>query len=117
MQKAGGIIAIIAGVFGVFAAGITLLVGGISTAMEAEGGNTVVALGWGGVAFSFLCIVFGSVAIGARSKWPGSLLILSAAAGAILGGTLVAVFMALAFIGGVLALFTKKQPVTPMVSA
>lgn len=110
MQKAGGIIAIIAGVLGVFAAGATLLIGGISVATQTENGSTVVALGWGGVLFSFACIVLGAVALNTRSRWPGALLILSAAAGAILGGTLVAVFMALAFVGGLLALFVKKQP-------
>ena len=103
MNKAGGIIAIIAGIFGIFAAGITLFVGGIGGALEADGASTVIGLGWGGVLFSFLVIIFGAVAIGARSKTPGFLLILCSVAGALLGGTLVAVFMVLALIGGILA--------------
>jgi hypothetical protein len=108
MKKAGGIIALIAGIFGVFAAGVTLFLGGVTTAMEAEGASTVVGLGWGGVAFSFLTIVLGAVAMGAKGRLPGVLLIIAALCGAVLGGTLVAVFMALALIGGILALFGNK---------
>lgn len=103
MQKAGGIIAIIAGVFGTMAAGVTLLFGGLSAAFETEGANTVIGLGWGGVLFSFATIVLGAVAIGTKSKVPGALLIVASLAGAVLGGTLVAVFMALSLIGGVVA--------------
>lgn len=112
MQKAGGIIALIAGIFGTFAAGATLFVGGLGGAVGAEGADTVAALGWGGVLFSFLTIIFGAVAMGAQNKKPGILIIVSSILGAILGGTLVAIFMVLAFIGGVLALFgLPKEPV------
>ena len=111
MQRAGGIIGLVAGVFSVFAAIATLCFGGFATAVEVEGAKTVVGLGWGGVLFSFLCIVFSAVSLGSQSKVPGALLTLSAIAGAILGGTLVAVFMALAFLGGLLATVgTKTKP-------
>lgn len=103
MRKAGGIIALVAGIFGVVAALVTLFVGGIGTAFEAEGATTVANLGWGGIAFSFLTIVLGAIAIGAKGRLVGTLLCLSSLAGAILGGTFVAVFMALALIGGILA--------------
>ncbi|ANW02752.1 hypothetical protein [Bradyrhizobium icense] len=103
MRKAGGIVALIAGIFGIFAAGITLLVGGVGSAVQANDAQLVVGLGWGGVGFSFLVIVLGAVAMGSNSRIPGMLLVLASIAGAILGGTLVAIFMLLAFIGGVLA--------------
>lgn len=103
MQKAGGIIALIAGIFGIFAAGFTLMVGGIGGAAEAEGASTVVGLGWGGVFFSFLTIILGAVAMGSVSRKPGIFLIVCALAGAVLGGGFVAVFMALALVGGILA--------------
>ncbi|MDO8769513.1 MAG: hypothetical protein Q7K57_12580 [Burkholderiaceae bacterium] len=106
MHKAGGIIAIIAGIFGIFAAGFTLLFGGVASALKADGGSTVVALGWGGVVFSFLTIIFGAMAL-SRVRWAGIGIIICAIAGAILGGTLVAVFMVLSLIGGVLTLFAK----------
>jgi len=110
MSKAGGIIGIIAGVFGFFAAIITLFLGGIGSAFEAEGANTVIGLGWGGVLFSFLTIVFGAIAI-ARPKGAGIGLIISSILGAVLGGTIVAVCMALSLIGGILAVVgAKKTP-------
>lgn len=109
MQKAGGIIALVAGIFGVFAAIFTLAIGGMGAGLEAEGASTVIGLGWGGVGFSFLTIILGAVALGARGRLPGVLLMICAVAGAILGGTIVAVFMVLAFIGGLIATFGGKR--------
>ena len=109
MKKAGGIIAIIAGVFATIAAGFTLFVGGLGSAFEAEGAETVIMLGWGGVLFSFLTIVLGAVMLAVDRKIVAVLMILCAIGGAILGGTFVALFMALVLVGGVLALFHKSK--------
>lgn len=109
MQKASGIICIIAGIFGIFAAGATLLFGGMGAAFDADGANTVIGLGWGGVLFSFIVIVTGSVTIGAKTKKPAIATIIASILGAILGGGLVAVFMILSLIGGVLGLFGIKN--------
>ena len=111
MKKSGGIVALIAGIFGVIAAVVTLFTGGIASAFEAEGAEVVVLLGWGGVAFSFLVIILGAVAIGAKGKIPGILLIICSIAGAALGGTIVAVFMALSLIGGILVLLDRSPKV------
>jgi hypothetical protein len=108
MRKAGGIIALISGVFGILAALFTLVAGGFAGAVEAQGAQTVVGLGWGGVFFSFLTIIFGSICIGAKTKIPGILLIINSILGAILGGTFVAIFMLLSLVGGILALFGAK---------
>jgi hypothetical protein len=107
MHKAGGIIGIIAGVFGVFAALTTLFVGGIGSAFNADGASTVVGLGWGGVLFSFLTIVCGAVVF-AKPKGAGIALVISSILGAVLGGTIVAIFMALSLIGGILAIIGAK---------
>ncbi|MFS2138542.1 lysozyme inhibitor LprI family protein [Duganella sp. Dugasp56] len=107
MYKTGGIIGIIAGIFAVIAAVVTLLFGGLATAFHADKASTVVGLGWGGVLFSFLVIVFGALAF-SKPKGAGWGLTISAILGAILGGTLVAIFMVLAFIGGVLAIAGAK---------
>lgn len=117
MKKAGGIIALIAGIFAVVAALFTLLIGGAGAAFEAKDAQTVIMLGWGGVAFSFLTIVLGAICMGATSRWPGVLLIVCALGGIVLGGALVALFMALALIGGVLALFGRKVAITAGVAA
>ena len=113
MQKAGGIVALIAGIFGVLAAIVTLAVGGIGAAVDANDAQMVVGLGWGGIVFSFLTIVLGAISMGATSKKPGIFLIICSIAGAILGGTLVAVCMVLALIGGILATIGAKKP-TPV---
>lgn len=104
MKLAGGIVSLIGGIFGVGAAIATLFVGGLGGAFDAEGANTVVGLGWGGLFFSFLAIVLGAITLGAKGRVPGILLVISAIAGAILGGTLVAICMALVIMGGILAI-------------
>jgi len=109
MQKAGGIIAIIAGVFGVFAAFATLMIGGFGAALEAEGSGSIVGMGGLGVLFAFITIALGAVALGAKSNRPAILIILSAVVGAVTGGSLVAIFMVLALIGGVLALIGANK--------
>jgi hypothetical protein len=105
MRKAGGIIALIAGILGVLAAIVTLLIGGIGSTFEAAEADVVVSLGWGGIVFSFATIVLGAVGMNSRSRWPGVLIALAAVVGAVLGGTFVAVFLALALVGGLLAAF------------
>ena len=109
VRKSGGIVALIAGIFGVLAAFATLFIGGVGSAVGAEGAETVVGLGWGGVFFSFMVIVLGAVCINARSRVPGVLLVLCSIAGAALGGTFVAVFMVLALLGGILALLGRNK--------
>ena len=103
MQKAGGIIALVAGIFGVFAALFTLFFGGLGSALGASEGSTIIGLGWGGVLFSFAVIVLGAVSIAAKGKVPGIILIACAVGGAFLGGGLVAIFMVLALLGGIIA--------------
>ena len=116
MKKAGGIVAIIAGVFGVLAALFTLTVGGIASGFEADNAQTVVNLGWGGVLFSFLTIIFGAVSIGSKTKFPGILLTISAVLGIILGGSAVAIFMVLAFIAGILCIIGTKKEIIEIAS-
>ena len=103
MQKAGGIIALVAGIFGVLGAIFTLFMGGLGGAFGAREADTVIGLGWGGVLFSFIVIVLGAVSIGAKGKAPGIILMVCAVLGAFLGGTVVAVFMVLALVGGLVA--------------
>lgn len=86
MGKAGSIIGIVAGIFGIFASIFTLLFGGLSTAFEAKGSGLIVGLGWGGVVYSFLVIVFGAIAL-SKPKTGGVGLTLSSIAGIALGGT------------------------------
>ena len=102
MYKAGGIIGLIAGIFGFFAAIFTLFAGGLGAAFGAKGADSVVGLGWGGIFFSFLTIIFAAVVF-SKPKGAGIGLIICAVLGAILGGTAVAICMVLDAIGGLLA--------------
>lgn len=109
MKKAGGIIALIAGVFGVFAALFTLFFGGLGSAFEAEGADTVISFGWGGLVFSFITIILGAIALSVERKITGVLIIICSIGGAFLGGTFVAVCMGLAVIGGILILVAPNN--------
>ena len=112
MSKAGGIIGIIAGVFGFIAAVVTLFIGGAGSAFNAEGAKDVIGLGGGGVLFSFLVIVFSAISI-STVMWSSIAMIVCSVLGIFLGGTLVAVCMALSLIGGILAVIgAKKAPQT-----
>lgn len=109
MKKSGGIIAIIAGIFGVIAAIVTMFIGGVGASLGGEDAGTVIGLGWGGIIFSLLTIIFGATAMNAKSKAPAILIIICAILGIILGGTFVAIFMVLAFIGGILSFIGNKR--------
>lgn len=116
MKTAGGIISLIAGIFGIIAAAYTLLVGGFAGAFDPQFSRTMIGLGWGGVAFSFIVIILGAIALGVKSKVVGVLLIIASIAGAILGGIIVAIFMVLSLIGGILVTIgagrkAKKQEI------
>ena len=120
MQKAGGIIALIAGILGFIAAIITLMAGGLVAGLEnvSDADNSasteIGTFGLLGIVFSFLTIIFGAIAIGAKSRIVGYLLIVCAIVGAITGGTFVAVCMVLALAGGIVATIgvkgDKKEP-------
>jgi hypothetical protein len=109
MRIAGGVIALIAGIFGLIAAITTLFFGGVGAAFSADGADTVLRLGWGGIAFSFLVIVYGACTLGSKGRWAGYLTIISAIGGWFLGGLLVGICMVLALIGGMLSLFQARS--------
>lgn len=109
MRKSGGLIALIAGLLGLIAAVITLLIGGIGSNFNTDAGDTIMGLGWGGILICFLIIVLGAVAMNAKTFIPGVLIIIASIFGAIYGGTLVAVLMILALVGGVLACMSNGE--------
>jgi hypothetical protein len=108
MIKAGGILAIIAGLLGLLAGVVTLFMGGLGAAFSTGGADMVVGLGWGGILFSLLVVVYGAIAFAApRAGATG--LALSAIAGMVLGGTLVAALMVLALIAAVMLWLGHKK--------
>jgi|TARA_B110000008_G_C16608705_1_gene419558 hypothetical protein len=120
MQKPGGIIALIGGIFGTIAALFTLLAGGFvaglegasaslsDTAVDTTASTQIAGFGAMGLLFSFLTIIFAAIAMNAKSKVPGLILIVCAIIGAVTGGTFVAVCMVLTLAGGILATIGAK---------
>lgn len=104
MKTAGGIITLIGGLFGTIMAFITLGIGGLGGAFGGEGADTVIGLGWAGVFLTFTIIIFSVVSIFTKSKVPAITIIALSVITVIAGGTLVAIFMVLAFIGGIINL-------------
>jgi hypothetical protein len=102
MRKAGGLLALFAGLYGVVAAMITLIVlGGLGTSPSVDPSG--VLLGWLGLALSILISILGVASICTSSQWPVLLLLLCALTGAVISETLVALCMAGAFVSGLLA--------------
>ena len=102
MRKAGGLLALFAGLYGVVAAMITLIVlGGIGSTASVDPRG--VSLGWAGVALSLLISILGAVCMRTTSQRPVFLLLLCALTGAVISETLVSLCMAGAFFSGLLA--------------
>lgn len=112
MIKTGGILAIIAGILGLLAGFVTLFLGGLGSAFSASGSGAVVSFGWGGILFSLLVVIYGAIAL-AKPKAGATGLILSSLFGIALGGTLVAILMVLALVGGIMAAVGKPKEASP----
>ncbi len=102
MDKAGGIIALIAGVLGIVAGFFTLFVGGIGSAFEAKEADSILNLAWVGIATAMLVVIGGGVSL-ARPRGGGMVAVFAAVVGIVYGGSLVAICLALGLIGGCLA--------------
>lgn len=102
MRTVGGMIAVTAGIFGTLAAVMTLIVG-LAGAFHAEVATPISWAEWGGVVFAFATVFLGAICFHARSVSAGLLLMIASVCGAVIGGMLVAMFMALTFIGGAVA--------------
>ncbi len=117
MKKAGAIIALIAGLLGIFTAFITLTIGGIGSAFGGADADTIISFGWAGVFLTLFLIVFAVVAIYSNSKFPSIAIIVLSLVTSIAAGTFVAIFMLLSLMGGILALIgvSKEKKVREVV--
>lgn len=109
MGKAGGIMAIIGGIFGMLAGFATLFLGGLGGAVGAEGAGTVVSFGMAGIGASLLTVVSGGISL-AKPRAGGIGSVVLSLFGIVLGGTFVAVCLALGLIGGILAVLETPKP-------
>ena len=108
MDKAGGIIALIAGVLGIVAGFFTLFVGGIGSAFEAKEADSILNLAWVGIAAAMLVVIGGGVSL-ARPRGGGMVAVFAAVVGIVYGGSLVAICLALGLIGGSLAVLAPSK--------
>ena len=105
MKKSGGIVSLIAGIFGIFASIFTIMSGGLVGALETAGevrGDAIIGMGFWGILLSFIVIVFGALALNSGSRRNGFVLMAASVLGVYFGGNLVAICMFLSLIGGLL---------------
>lgn len=102
MRTLGGNIAVTAGIFGTVAA-VTTLVVGLAGAMGTDQPVGISWFEWGAVLVSFSTVFLAAICLHARSVMAGMVLMIASMCGVIVGGVFVAVFMALAFVGGAVA--------------
>lgn len=108
MKKAGAIVSLIAGVFGIFASIFTIMSGGFVGALEevgstsANAGDAIIGMGFWGILLSFLIIIFGALSLSSNSNKNGIILIILSILGVWFGGSFVGVCMFLSLVGGIL---------------
>ncbi|PFC89764.1 hypothetical protein CN308_30175 [Bacillus cereus] len=96
------------GIFGILCAFIALFIGGLGSALEADGANTVIGLGWGAVALSVLGIV-GSVMVRSKAKVGGIMMTIAAIGGFICISLIYLLPGVLLLIGGLMGVFRKDK--------
>lgn len=102
------VLGLIGGIFGILCAFIALFIGGLGSALEADGANTVIGLGWGAVALSVLGIV-GSVMVRSKAKVGGIMMTIAAIGGFICISLIYLLPGVLLLIGGLMGVFRKDK--------
>ncbi|HDR6309459.1 TPA: DUF4064 domain-containing protein [Bacillus cereus] len=104
------VLGLIGGIFGILCAFIALFIGGVASAMEAEGAGSVIGLGWAAVALSVVGIV-GSVMVKSKAKVGGAMMTISAIGGFICISFIYILPAVLLLIGGLMGIFRKEKVV------
>lgn len=102
------VLGLIGGIFGILCACIALFIGGVASAMEAEGASNVIGLGWAAVALSILGIV-GSVMVKSKAKVGGAMMTIAAIGGFICISFIYILPAVLLLIGGLMGIFRKEK--------
>jgi hypothetical protein len=112
--RCSGIVIVVAGVLGLLAACSTILFGGLLGATRVlEEGATVVYRGWGGIALSVITVILAFAAFYRPSRALYLFVTLAAMSGALVGGYLVALFLAPAALAGLVATFCSVAADAP----
>ncbi|HFK1548840.1 DUF4064 domain-containing protein [Bacillus albus] len=102
------VLGLIGGIFGILCAFIALFIGGVASAMEAEGASNVIGLGWVAVALSILGIV-GSVMVKSKAKVGGAMMTIAAIGGFICISFIYILPAVLLLIGGLMGILRKEK--------
>lgn len=114
MRKTGALTALIAGSLGLVYAILTLVLGGVvGTPVPDAPEETVQWIGWGGIVVSIIVIALSTFTFKSGSRIGAVLVVLAAAIGAWLGSGPLLLFMVVAFLGGLGALFGDAQDTVP----
>ncbi|PGB02172.1 DUF4064 domain-containing protein [Bacillus toyonensis] len=102
------VLGLIGGIFGILCAFIALFIGGVGAAVEADGANQVIGLGWAAVALSILGIV-GCVMVKSKAKVGGIMMTIAAIGGFICISIVYLSPGILLLIGGLMGIFRKDK--------
>lgn len=92
----------------VLCAFIALFIGGLGSALEADGADSIIGLGWGAVGLSILGIV-GSVMVKSKAKVGGIMMTIAAIGGLICISMFYILPCVLLLIGGLMGIFRKEK--------
>lgn len=109
MKKAGGITALIGGVFGILFGLFTLSIGGIASALDSPLGEKALWAGFLGLAAAGVQVVLGAMAVSAAGKKIGPRLIGASIFGLVGGNILSCLSSLLALVGGILVLVEEAK--------
>jgi hypothetical protein len=113
MQRTGGIIALVAGVFAFFASICTFVAGFAPALLDAE---SAAFRTWDAALYGFVCavlvIVWSALMMNRTERLPSVLVLITSVIGAIVGGPIVAICMVLAFIGGLVGVLDGSRRTT-----
>lgn len=102
------VLGLIGGIFGILCAFIALFIGGVGAAVEADGANQVIGLGWAAVALSILGIV-GCIIVKSKAKVGGIMMTIAAIGGFICISVIYLLPGVLLLIGGLMGIFRKDK--------
>ena len=107
------VLGLLGGIFGIFAAGIALFVGGLDSVLNETGESAIINLGWFAVLFSILAII-GSVVVKSKPKLGGSFMLIAAIGGFICTSAFYILPGILLLIAGLMGLLKKNKKLTPV---
>ncbi|AWC32746.1 membrane protein [Bacillus cytotoxicus] len=102
------VLGLIGGIFGILCVFIALFIGGLGSALEADGADSIIGLGWGAVGLSILGIV-GSVMVKSKAKVGGIMMTIAAIGGLICISMFYILPCVLLLIGGLMGIFRKEK--------